>query len=272
MKLRFSLTSLFILAIVTILYGPGARAYSETITSDINFSCSDGSGNLAGKFTTGTKSNKVSSTAVCSGSTLRLSKASAGNALTTWSQSWSGDGYSGAYNIAATNVIYNTHAGETSNQSHSNLTQTGSGDPSLISYKAGAVSTITVTDSGREFWFDSVDLATNVKSSAFSYTIDGYLGNILEFAETCSGTKCVSKADYYFTVYGNTDDITELVITLDPAHNGEVWLDNLDLSTSAPEPVSLVLMGSGMLAMALVLRRRKARVIPLASNLPSPTP
>jgi hypothetical protein len=113
-----------------------------------------------------------------------------------------------------------------------------------------------VTEGGSWFQFDSVDLKTLGEES---YTIQGYLGNTLEFAISCgtgitSLTKCNSlNGNTYVTVDGNTIDINSLVITLDGSSND--YLDNIDV-TGVPEPNGLLLLGTGILALAFFVRRK----------------
>lgn len=249
MKLK-TMLSISFLAIATVIIASGARAYAGPVT--IDFNCSNGSGNLI------TAYGSPSSTAVCKSGAPRYvgpyPTGMPGDSLANWTQ--------GAFDITTTGLNYNTNQGESS-QGGAGLV----GTPSLVSSAAGGSGTITVTDGGGWFDFDSIDMRTT--GGTLSYTIDGYLNGNQEFVLTCGGMgnpACVTLLSngHYVTVDGKTIAINDLVISWSDS-SGYAYFDDADLSP-VPEPMSFLLLGTGLLAMALVSRYRGARRIaqPLA--------
>jgi hypothetical protein len=150
------------------------------------------------------------------------------------------------------------------NQVYYNANQ-GNASPALsfVSSEKGSAS-VSLTDGGGWFQFDSVDL----EGQYTGYTITGKLGNTTEFSFTCTTAGCdgtgtgAPNTSPYDTITAlmagaSGKDITSLTITIDQNGSTQMNVDNIELNT-VPEPTGLVLLGSGILAMAIMVRRKKA--------------
>jgi hypothetical protein len=135
-------------------------------------------------------------------------------------------------------------------------TSTGNPAPGLKTGHAisgGTANTMTLTDDGGWFVFDGVDLkssATPTTANPMPYSVIGYLGGVQEFDITGNLS----------TTFTTTVDsglmIDDLVITLNDS-KGTDYIDNLSITeVDAPEPTSLLLLGSGLLALGGMVRRK----------------
>jgi hypothetical protein len=223
MNLKFS-TSAFPLAVIALALATGPRAFA-TSTIEMTFNCTNSPG------------------AVANGSGCTNSSTPA-TPITSWAQS--------GFNVGISGFGWNPNQGETgqgtgvtgaAGQGYFSLvggTGSGSGRP--------AIGTFTVTDGGGLFDFDSIDLKA---TAAGTYEIQYYGANgQLIGADTQNGA--LSNANKYVTVDGELVEVTKVVITLDDT--GVDYADYLDVNS--PEPSSLLLLGSGMLALAFFVRRR----------------
>jgi hypothetical protein len=151
--------------------------------------------------------------------------------LTTWTQ--------GPYTVTSTagSWLWNANNGDPK--------------PDLTDYPASSGgSSITIGDSSGTFYFDSVQLSVLATGSTLSgYTITGNDG----FATISCSSSCGVGSGWSTISSGSDDDVavTSLTITLDGS--GEVYLDNIQVS---PEPNGLLLLGTGMLALAFFSRRK----------------
>ncbi len=129
------------------------------------------------------------------------------------------------------------------------------GDPVPDLYTYIESSTITVArNNGKDFTYSSIDLANY--SGIGSYDIVGLLNGTVAFSEigTISGFQTFAN----YASEASATDINALKITLSNG-GGESDLDNIVVkAATTPEPSSFVLLGSGLLGVACVVRRRLA--------------
>jgi hypothetical protein len=217
MKLKRSFPVLALaLAAIALAASPNAFA------TNIDFSCSDGSGT-----TPVTAQNPAGE--LCSGSANVYNGPAP---LTTWTQ--------GPYTV--------TSAGSFDWNANN-----GNSKPDLSNYPASSGgSSITIGDTSGAFYFDSVQLSVlNTGSTLMGYTITGNDGFT---TINCSSSCGVGSG--WLTISSGADDaiaITSLTITLDGS--GVMYLDNAEV-TPTPEPNGLLLLGTGMLALAFFIRRK----------------
>jgi hypothetical protein len=205
-------------------------AMAGPIGVNVDFSCTDGQG------------TKAAGGNICPSPGAGLAP------MSSWTQGFTGSSGAGSINIA-------THSTNAQGSEYDPEV----GDPPASIGSAAGTQTLTVTDTGDYlFSFQSIDLGA-FTSNEISYTVTGYDEGVKEFTftnEACitgcgPGVTWVGVDD---TLYSN-DLLTEVVITV--TSGKVVYEDNLDVdATSAPEPGSLFLLGTGLLGLAFIAFRK----------------
>jgi len=205
-------------------------AMAGPIGVNVDFSCADGQG------------TKVAGGNVCPTASHGLFPVS------SWTQ-----GFTGA--SGAGDIVVNTKPfGTTGSQWTMDV---GDPEPSLGQTKG--TQTLTITDTGDYlFSFQGIDLGAN-SDNGMKATVTGYDECVKEF--TFVEQVCLTGCGPGFTWVGindtlyDNDLLTEVVITV--TAGTVVYEDNFDVdATSAPEPGSLFLLGTGLLGLAFVAFRK----------------
>jgi hypothetical protein len=218
-------------AVATIVLGTSGAAFAASIT--INFTCANSNnGAVTANSIPGTATG-----AICSGNS-EVAGASHGT-LDSWTQ--------GIFSIGSVSgLTWNSFQGAIPNDG-----------PSLTSLTSGGTGSLTLTDGGALFDFASVEMKGTGNGVLF-YDIQGFDNGTLKFTLTCTtrgSPTCPTANGNYVVINGESVSINKLVIT-ESDSSGYSYMDDIDLVT--PEPTSLLLLGTGILAMALMLRRARA--------------
>ncbi len=134
------------------------------------------------------------------------------------------------------------------------------GDPAPDIFTVGT-GTLTITDGGQPFSLDSFDLGFFYPGS-IPYTVTGLNGGESVFSTSGSATENSSEAFLPITGF-SSDPLTSLTITLNGASVGGANIDNIVLTTDSPvssspvpEPSSFLMLGTGLLGVVGMMRKR----------------
>jgi hypothetical protein len=134
------------------------------------------------------------------------------------------------------------------------------GNPSPDIFTEGE-NTLTITDGGNPFTFESLDLGFFGAGTTVGYTITGFTGSNVDYTQTSSLSE--ANARTFLTLAGADPDIAVTSLTFAITSNNTLGanVDNIVVGTPAatPEPSSLALLGSGVLGVAGVLRKRMSK-------------
>jgi hypothetical protein len=130
------------------------------------------------------------------------------------------------------------------------------GDPEPDIY-TDSTGTVTITDGGQPFSFDSFDLGF-FNAGTTAYTVTGILGGVNAFVDSGSASDA-TRLSFVLVSGFSSDQVTSVTLDLTSSNTNGANIDNISVSTGAtPEPSSAILLCTGLLGIALVVRKRFA--------------
>jgi hypothetical protein len=177
---------------------------------------------------------------------------SAHTKLTSWTQVGP---YGATFTVtpgSGNNVDWNPNQGTSGLQSVANVSgysSLTSGPGQSFDGSAGtSPSVLTITDSGGNiFYFVGVDLF-----GTSSYSIVGMDGSTPEFTISGGSLGSSSYTNIPASLAQSKDPLTSLTITISGSTDRLDWIE----LNEAPEPTSLILMGTGLLGLGTMVRRK----------------